>query len=360
MRNANIFIILSGAVIGLLGALLVKLGNPGNMGLCIACFLRDTTGALGLHRAANVQYIRPEIIGLGLGAFVTAFLNKEFRVREGSAPLMRFILGAFMMIGALVFLGCPLRGILRLAGGDLNAVEGLLGLVAGVAFGVQFLKRGFNLGRAYTSKSRAGGYLLPVASVGLLLLLVLQPVFNAQAGGPVFFSTQPPGSLHAPVSISLVAGLAVGALAQRTRLCLTGGFRDFFLIRDTYLLKGYGLIFLAALILNIVFGQFKLGFLQQPVAHTDFLWNFLGLFLVGLCAILLGGCPLRQLVLAGEGDGDALMAVLGMVVGAALAHNFMLASSPAGPTLYGQVAVLLGIGVAIVIGLVYRDVEVDA
>ncbi|BCV21587.1 YedE family putative selenium transporter [Moorella sp. Hama-1] len=356
MKNQNAWIILTGATIGLFGALLVKLGNPGNMGYCIACFIRDITGALGLHRAANVQYIRPEISGLVLGAFVTALAAGEFRVREGSAPLVRFVLGALMMIGALVFLGCPLRGILRLAGGDLNALVGLAGFIAGVAAGLQFLKRGFNLGRSSVSKFRAGGYVLPLVSVGLLLLLVIKPVFDVKAGGPLFFSQAPPGSLHAPVLLALLAGLAGGFLAQRTRLCLSGGFRDFFLVRDTYLLKGYGLIFLVALILNIILGQFKPGFLNQPVAHTSFVWNFLGLFLVGLCAILLGGCPLRQLILAGEGDTDAAMAVFGMVAGAALAHNFMLASSPTGPTFYGQVAVVLGIIITGAIGLVYREV----
>jgi len=44
-------------------ALLQKLGNPGNMGICVACFERDIAGAVGLHRAAVVQYMRPEIIG---------------------------------------------------------------------------------------------------------------------------------------------------------------------------------------------------------------------------------------------------------------------------------------------------------
>ena len=61
-------IILAGLVTGALAAFLVKLGNPGNMGTCVACFERDIAGALGLHRAEVVQYIRPEIIGFVLGA----------------------------------------------------------------------------------------------------------------------------------------------------------------------------------------------------------------------------------------------------------------------------------------------------
>ena len=50
--------------------LLTAFGNPANMGFCIACFLRDITGALGMHGADKVQYVRPEIVGLVLGAFI--------------------------------------------------------------------------------------------------------------------------------------------------------------------------------------------------------------------------------------------------------------------------------------------------
>lgn len=110
-------IIVVGAVIGALAICLQQLGNPGNMGICIACFERDTAGGLGLHRAAVVQYLRPEIMGLVLGALVASFAAGEFKPRGGSAPLVRFVLGIVAAMGALVFLGCPWRTILRLAGG---------------------------------------------------------------------------------------------------------------------------------------------------------------------------------------------------------------------------------------------------
>ncbi|NLW06753.1 MAG: YedE-related selenium metabolism membrane protein, partial [Clostridia bacterium] len=212
------------------------------------------------------------------------------------------------------------------------------------------------LGKATVSQSRAGGLVLPVITLILLVLLVAAPVFNADAGGPIFFSTEGPGSQHAPLLLGLIAGLAGGSLAQRTRLCLSGGIRDFYLIRDTYLLKGFGLIFVVALLLNLLYGQFNLGFTGQPIAHNWHLWNFLGLFLVGLTAVLLGGCPLRQLILSGEGDLDAGITVLGMIAGAAVAHNFMLASSGAGPTVFGQYAVVIGILIALTIGWVCREV----
>ncbi len=120
-------ILFTGLFIGAVAVVLVKLGNPPNMGFCIACFERDIAGALGLHRAGMVQYLRPEIIGIVLGAMLTAFVGGEFKSRGGSSTLLRFVMGAFMMIGALVFLGCPLRDVLRMAGGDYNAVVGFAG-----------------------------------------------------------------------------------------------------------------------------------------------------------------------------------------------------------------------------------------
>ena len=121
-------IIVVGAVIGLIAVWLQKLGNPANMGICVACFERDVAGGLGLHRAAIVQYLRPEIMGLVLGSLAAALATREFKPRGGSAPLVRFVLGIIAAMGALVFLGCPWRAILRLAGGDGNAILGLAGL----------------------------------------------------------------------------------------------------------------------------------------------------------------------------------------------------------------------------------------
>ena len=109
-------IILVGVVIGILGPLLSKLGNPPNMGICVACFERDIAGALGLHRAAVVQYIRPEIVGFVFGSTLAALIFREFKARSGSAPIVRFLLGVFAMVGALAFLGCPWRAGFRLAG----------------------------------------------------------------------------------------------------------------------------------------------------------------------------------------------------------------------------------------------------
>lgn len=343
-------IVSTGIVFGLGAVLLVKSGNPGNYGFCAACQLRDIAGALGIHQAAALQYARPEILGFILGSFSLAKIRGEFRPHGGSNPTIRFVLGAMMMIGALVFLGCPLRGILRLAGGDLNGLTGLAGFAAGVAVGVIFLKNGYNLGRArsYTGGKRATGYLAAVAAVILTVGVGTHAVF-------LKFSVSGPGSLHAPVIISLIAGLAAGALAWRTRMCLSGGVRDYILVRDTYLLKIYVVIFLAALVGNQYFGFFKLSYIDQPLAHTMHLWNFLGLFLTGLAAVLAGGCPLRQIIMSGAGNVDALFCLLGMLAGAGIAHGFNIAGSAAGVALNGQLAVVAGIVVTAGIGFAFRE-----
>ena len=350
--------IATGIVVGLLAPVLVNLGNPGNMGICVACFSRDIAGALGLQRVPTVQYIRPEIIGLVLGALVAALAFREFRPRTGSAPVVRFVLGIFAAIGTLVFLGCTWRVLLRLGGGDGNAIFGFLGLIVGVGVGVVFLRMGYGLGRNHPAP-QALGWVMPVLMLGLLGALIFAPQFakdaNGNPTGPIFFSTTGPGSQHAPLLISLAVGLVIGFLAQRSRFCTIGGLRDLILLRDTHLFNAIVAVILSALVMNVVLGQFNPGFAGQPVAHTDQLWNFGGMTLAGLAFTLGGGCPGRQLILSGEGDGDAAVFALGMICGTAFAHNFTLASSPAGVGAFGPAAVIVGLVVCVIIGVTMRE-----
>ncbi|MEG1584817.1 MAG: YedE family putative selenium transporter [Anaerovorax sp.] len=326
-------VIFTGAVIGAIAIALVFFGNPPNMGFCIACFLRDTAGAVGLHRAEVVQYVRPEIVGLVLGALGMSFLGKEFLPRGGSSPATRFALGFCVMVGALVFLGCPLRMMLRIGGGDLNAIVGLVGFIAGICVGIFFLNKGFSLKRSY-SLSKCEGLIYPAVNVVMLVLLCCFPFL-------LIFSEAGPGSMHAPVAIALIAGLVVGALAQKSRFCTVGGIRDAIMFKDTLLLSGFVAVIAVVVIGNLAMGNFHLGFEGQPIAHSDGLWNFLGMVVVGFGSVLLGGCPLRQLILSGEGSADATVTIFGLIAGAAFCHNFKLASSADGPSAYGPWATIL-------------------
>ncbi len=341
----HLMVILTGVIIGISALVLVKFGNPGNMGFCIACFLRDMAGALKLHNAPVVQYMRPEIIGLILGAFSIAFAKKEFKPRGGSAVFTRFTLGFFVMIGALMFLGCPLRMFLRLGAGDMNAVFGLIGFVLGIGIGVFFLNKNFSLSRTY-NQSKEEGVLPIIVMLGFLVLLVALPAV-------LIFSEKGPGSMHAPIILSLAIGLLVGVFAQRSRLCTAGGIRDAIMLKDFHLLWGSVAIVVTVLVGSLILNSFKLGLAGQPVAHTDGLWNALGMVLVGWASVLLGGCPLRQLILTGEGNTDSAITVVGLIAGAAFAHNFGLASSGNGPTTAGMIAVVIGLVVTALISVYY-------
>ena len=177
------------------------------------------------------------------------------------------------------------------------------------------------------------------------LFLIVPALFHLSEEGP--------GSMRAPVVASLLAGLAVGVFCQRSRMCMVGGVRNAVMFKDFGLIAGFIVVILTVLVGNLILGKFNPGFADQPIAHSDGLWNFLGTALMGWGSVLLGGCPLRQLILTGQGESDSAVTVLGMLAGAAFCHNFGLASSAAGPTSAGKIAVIIGFAVVAVISLLY-------
>jgi len=343
MNKKKLWMIIGGLVIGVMSGLLVKFGNPGNMGVCIACFLRDISGSLGLHSTSKLAYIRPEVIGIVLGGFIAAIITKEFNVKGGSSPFIRFLLGMTVMIGALAFLGCPLRMVLRLGGGDLNAIIGILGFACGILVGIYFLNKGFSLKRNY-KQPKAGGYMLPAIMVTLLALVIIKPAF-------LIFGVEGNLPPHAPILLSLTAGLITGVIAQRTRLCMVGGIRDSVMFKDSYLLLGFVSIFVGALITNLIFGNFNLGFEGQPAAHSVWYVNFIGMVVAGWGSVLLGGCPLRQLVLSSEGNVDSSVTIMGLMMGAGIAHNLKLVGAADNT----MPALMILIGFLLFVSLVNRD-----
>lgn len=329
----NWLVILTGLIVGAAAVVLTALGNPKNMGFCIACFERDIAGALKFHSAGVVQYFRPEIVGLVLGAMIMSMIKKEWKPQGGSSPITRFVLGMLVMIGALVFLGCPLRMVIRIGGGDVNALIGLLGFIVGIVIGTFPLRFGFTLNRAY-KQNKAEGLVFPILLVVLFILSLIPDLFAK--------STEGPGSMRAPWYAALLIALVVGALCQRSRLCMAGGVRDVVMFKDFHLVYGFLAIIVAVLVGNLITHNFRFGLADQPIAHTDGVFNFLGMVLVGWGSVLLGGCPLRQLILAGEGNSDSAVTVFGFIAGAAVSHNFGLASSAkgigAGPVLWVLIA----------------------
>jgi len=77
--------------------------------------------------------------------------------------------------------------------------------------------------------------------------------------------------------------------------------------------------------------------------------------LVGWTSVLIGGCPFRQLVKAGEGDADAGLVVMGMFFGGAVVQSWGIAATAAGVPLTGKVAVVVGFAFVAVKCLLFRD-----
>lgn len=334
--------------VGAAAAVLVSLGNPGNMGVCGACFLRDDAGALGLH-AKGPQIFRPEITGLALGALLLALARRRHVGRSGSHAAARFVFGLWMGIAALVFLGCPFRMLQRLGGGDFTAWLALPGFLGGVGAGLWLEKRGYSVGKTEPA---------PV-SVGLLGTVSLAALFALFLAGGVLLGPgagdagKPP---HAPWLAALAVGATAGAAMSATGFCAISAGRQVFR-GPRWMLGGAAALIAGYAAVSLITGTFKAGSAGQPAAHGDWLWNALALALVGLGGVLAGGCPVRQVVMTGEGNGDAFIAVLGITAGGAIAHNLGLASAamsnqgPGGPTAAGRTAVVAGLVFSLAYGL---------
>lgn len=331
------------AAVGAACAVLVKLGNPGNMGICGACFLRDVAGSLGMIEKPRI--FRPEVAGVMLGALACVVATRRFGARSGSFAATRFFFGMWMAVGALVFLGCPFRMLQRLGGGDMNAVVGAGGFVLGVGIGHFFERRGYTVGRTQVVAAPVGLVGPTVAAIVLFLYV------GRLLKGPPPGSAEPPA--HAPWLTALAIAGGAGAALSATGFCAVSAARQIFLKRKRMLLAA-GLFIAAYAAAALATGGFRGGFGGQPFAHRDVLWNVLAMALTGLCGVLAGGCPVRQLVMAGEGNGDAFMTVAGIAVGGSIAHNIGLVSTfdagtvAGGPTAFGMWATGIGLAVALV------------
>ncbi len=338
--------VITGILLGSGSVLLSYLGNPVNSGICLSCFLENFAGAMQLHPEPRMSYLRPELIGFVLGSFLFAQKTGRFHVRGGSSPIIRFFLGFFIIAGCAVFIGCPIKMILRLAAGDLTAVAAVLGLAAGVWLGARYIREGVSLDRAQRLPA-INGYMFPAFCLLLLVFFFLKPSF-------IIFGQTGPASLHAPFAAAIAAGLIIGGFAQKSGLCITGGLRNFFLVREKTLLFGVLATFFSAMAVAAATGQFHPGLNGQPASHLSHGWTFLAMLLVGLASVIIDGCPFRQIIKSGEGDVDAAVTSFGMLAGAAIVIDWSIRSTSAGPTFAGKIAVLAGLILCIAIVMNYR------
>lgn len=121
---------------------------------------------------------------------------------------------------------------------------------------------------------------------------------------------------------TLVAGLVLGYLGQRSRMCFVGGIRDFILVRDGYLLRGlvaFGITAWLAFPLMTAIGAAGVGPFAAPDLTTIIL-TACGGFGVGYVSTLANGCPFRQHVLAAQGIVSSVTYVAGFFAGAVIFH----------------------------------------
>jgi uncharacterized protein len=122
---------------------------------------------------------------------------------------------------------------------------------------------------------------------------------------------------------SLVLGLIIGYLGQRSRLCYIAGYRDFLMMRDSTLLRGVlGTVIGATggFILFDWMGGTVPAFpmlLMTPGLNSPATWIFtiVGALGVGIVGVLSGGCPFRMHVQALEGKMTYWFYLLGFYAG---------------------------------------------
>ncbi|MCX7991025.1 MAG: YedE family putative selenium transporter [Proteobacteria bacterium] len=334
----NLIFIFTALLIGLFGALLSVWGNPINTGICISCFMENFSGALRLHNNMLMQYIRPEMIFIVIGSFVSAVVRREFITRYSASIIHSFLGGIFMIIGSAVFIGCPIKMLLKLAGGDLNSLAGIIGTIFGVWLAVRLLREDIDtsLFKTVIKRNDRSSIIIPLSVIFLISLYFLKGELFAE-------SVSGAGAEKSPVIYAISVGLIIGIFSQYSRFCVTGSIRNSIILRKTTGFMALLALVLSALIVNAIFERLKFGVIGQPGSHTEYLWSFISMTLVGYIAVIIDGCPFRQLVKMGEGDVNAFVCFLGMLIGGAFVQNFKILSDSSGPTLMGKIGVFSGI-----------------
>ena len=121
---------------------------------------------------------------------------------------------------------------------------------------------------------------------------------------------------------TLIIGIIIGFLGQRSRMCFVCGIRDFILIRDTYLLRGLIASGLTAWLAFPLVGLVT-GLRPGPFGFADLvtvILTVIGGFGVGYFSTLANGCPFRQHVLAAQGTISSIAYLAGFFVGAVIFH----------------------------------------
>lgn len=120
---------------------------------------------------------------------------------------------------------------------------------------------------------------------------------------------------------SLVVGVLIGYMGQRTRFCTISGIRDYLMLRDSLRLKGLFGIIVGGAIGYTAFGliggdipDFPLG-LEGMGSAGLLIASVIGSVGLGFFSVFAEGCPFRQHVMAAEGRTGAMYYLIGFYIG---------------------------------------------
>jgi len=172
------------------------------------------------------------------------------------------------------------------------------------------------------------------------------------------------------VIFSLVMGIIIGYMGQRSRMCFIGGVRDYIIVKDTFLLKGFIGFLVTATVMLILLNSMGVYLKDYPwyakkpemqsivdyaiesgkpyaacemppgaifgfakeipgVSIGSFTLSYtaiimvLGSLSIGFFSTMANGCPFRQHVMAGSGNKSAWVYLLGFYAGI-LVYNFFV------------------------------------
>lgn len=147
--------------------------------------------------------------------------------------------------------------------------------------------------------------------------------------------------------LTLGLGLVIGFLAQKSGFCSIGGTRDLLMFKQTRVFFGYMALIASAFVSYLLFSfvasaafpSFPQAITSVEAGNSAFtpvpgapgglavtgyvILALVGGFGMGFLGVLLGGCPLRQMVMGSEGNKRSWFFVVGLCVGAVLFHGFV-------------------------------------
>lgn len=120
---------------------------------------------------------------------------------------------------------------------------------------------------------------------------------------------------------TLIVGVLIGYMGQRSRFCTISGIRDYFMMKDSLRLKGLFGIIIGGAIGYALFGLMWGDIPNFPLGLEGFdstgllIAAVIGSIGLGFFSVYAEGCPFRQHVMAAEGRQGAMYYLIGFYIG---------------------------------------------